>query len=273
MKDVKVLNSFLCVTANNNFVTGNIEIKDKVLPFKVWKNVKDFTAIINAEIINIIKYTDREYKGEKYISIEDYKIVKEKDIKESLDNLKPKDKIDRYFSNELALIKSKTIEKFTRFCLTDAPDYFWVVGASSTSKYHRGENNSVGGLVRHTKGLIVVAEEMFRNDLFCEGFTETLKDCVRSACLLHDIAKHGFNNSKFTVKTHPLDALVILNKHKNIVSEKVFNKISKMVASHSGPWTQINKNSSLPLPETKAEKIVHLCDYIASRKDIIINLD
>jgi hypothetical protein len=50
--------------------------------------------------------------------------------------------------------------------------------------------------------------------------------------------------------------------------------MSHVIASHMGPWnTSPYDKTILPVPETKEEKFVHLCDYLASRKLINIQFD
>ena len=47
------------------------------------------------------------------------------------------------------------------------------------------------------------------------------------------------------------------------------------VTSHMGEWNKdyITHKEILPLPQTKIQKFVHLCDYLASRKLIEINFE
>jgi hypothetical protein len=50
--------------------------------------------------------------------------------------------------------------------------------------------------------------------------------------------------------------------------------VSNAIASHMGEWNT-NKRSSttLPKPSDKIGKFVHMCDYLASRKDIEVLFD
>ena len=50
--------------------------------------------------------------------------------------------------------------------------------------------------------------------------------------------------------------------------------IASAVISHMGQWnTSWKMSGMLPLPETPAQKVLHLTDYLASRKDINMSLD
>ena len=47
-----------------------------------------------------------------------------------------------------------------------------------------------------------------------------------------------------------------------------------MIESHMGEWnTNSYSNVVLPLPITKHQKFVHMCDYLASRKFINVKFE
>ena len=53
----------------------------------------------------------------------------------------------------------------------------------------------------------------------------------------------------------------------------VAREISKLVATHMGQWNTNSKSKVvLPLPETAEQKFVHMCDYLASRKNITVDV-
>ena len=54
--------------------------------------------------------------------------------------------------------------------------------------------------------------------------------------------------------------------------ERLF--ICKAIKSHMGPWnTDYDNNEIMPKPVTKYENFVHMCDYLASRKCILLEFD
>jgi len=93
-----------------------------------------------------------------------------------------------------------------------------------------------------------------------------------TAMILHDSVKHGFGVSKFTVVTHPLDAAkLICDTAGESTSDVIVDNldfICSCVSSHMGQWNgdYRTKKEVLPKPETMAEQLVHLADYLASRK-------
>ena len=54
------------------------------------------------------------------------------------------------------------------------PDYFWTIPSSSSGKYHSSFDSGEGGLVRHTKMCVLVAEELLR----LEEFNKIDPDCM-----------------------------------------------------------------------------------------------
>ena len=50
--------------------------------------------------------------------------------------------------------------------------------------------------------------------------------------------------------------------------------ICKVIESHMGPWNKSEYSDIiLPLPKTKFERFVHMCDYLASRKFLDIKFN
>lgn len=146
------------------------------------------------------------------------------------------------------------VETSYRECV---PLSFYIQPASSSGKYHPSYSLGVGGLVRHTLATLKLAKMLF--PLY--KFSEKEEDTVLAALALHDIAKPD--------KLHPLMVEQILYP----LREKYYSKIEKvipLIESHMGVWDQFGK---LPRPKSTLQKFVHLCDYLASRKSIIIEIN
>jgi 23S rRNA maturation-related 3'-5' exoribonuclease YhaM len=170
----------------------------------------------------------------------------------------------------LNLITSFEIKDFVRMMLEKLPDYFFKVPASSTGKYHPKFAEGEGGLVRHTIMAVKIADELLRIEMYMPLLE--VRDEILAALILHDGLKHGENNSPHTVFEHPVLMRDFINKNNN---GNVFAyRISDLVASHMGQWnTNLRSEVVLPKPETKAQKFVHMCDYLASRKFFDIGLE
>lgn len=172
------------------------------------------------------------------------------------------------FRTELNTIINFNIRQFCIDMLEDAPDYFFTVPASSTGKYHPAYALSAGGLVRHTKALVGIANDLLALEQF--DFDNDTKDMIRVAGILHDAKKHGDNGSVYTVFDHPVIAAEwVRNSKSETISQADKNKIASMIASHMGSWnTDKRSNIVLPKPVTAAQQFVHMCDYLASRKHL-----
>ena len=180
----------------------------------------------------------------------------------------------KLFKKELKLIKDKNIRKFTCKILIKLPDYFFIIPASSTGKYHPKHCLGKGGLVRHVKAAVKIANIMFRDECTAP-FNDIEKDIIISSLILHDGIKNGLNGSQWTDEQHPnLIAEFIKENYDETLDKEIIDKIIGCVRSHSGPWN-LNKSGveMFPRPESTMEQFVHLADYISSRREITINLE
>lgn len=194
------------------------------------------------------------------------------------------------FEKELKWIKNKNIRRFAIEAISILPDYFFEVPASSTGKYHPEYSLGDGGLVRHTKGAVLIAKTLLDLEMFCEqwngdndlpwnnNFTDTEKDIMITALLLHDGMKHGIEGGKYTVATHPTDMVSFIKSNEKIckvIRETILESICSCIASHMGSFNTDYKTGKeiLPKPQTSMEKFVHLCDYLSSRRFLEIDFD
>ncbi len=182
----------------------------------------------------------------------------------------------KIFETELNYIKNPKIREFTEKAINKLPEYFFVIPASSTRKYHPSYALGEGGLVRHTKAAVRIAVELFCMD--CFKYTEDEKDMIISSLILHDGCKSGLNKSTYTVTEHPLIVAKFIKDDKEIsgcIDENVLNIIIGNIESHMGQWTYDYKTKKevLPRPRTKMQNFVHWCDYLASRKCLEFNFD
>ena len=173
------------------------------------------------------------------------------------------------FNNELMYIKDATIRGDMKVILDLLPDYFYEVPASSGGKYHPRFAEGAGGLVRHTKAAVTIANDILSNPIFLEQYTAIERDIVIAALMVHDGLKSGLIKEKYTRFDHPIlmGDFILDNKDKLKMDNKTLDLIATGIKSHMGPWnTNDYSQVVLPIPSTKLEKFVHLCDYLASRK-------
>ena len=183
----------------------------------------------------------------------------------------------KIFERELTYIEDEDVRKFTETALDNLPQYFFEVAASSTGKYHPTYALGDGGLVRHTKAAVRFANHLFTIEQNKNEFDVFERSCVISAIILHDGWKHGDKGSSFTTHEHPVvcaDWVRCADYLDGIISKETRNLIASAIESHMGEFNTTKRSSLiLPKPETNIQKFVHMCDYLASRKDIEVLFD
>lgn len=177
-----------------------------------------------------------------------------------------KERID-FFEDELNLIKSKNLKKFAKEILKNADDYFFIMPASTSNKYHPEYTNVPGGLLLHTKAVIQFIIYIIETKIF--SINEHEKDLLIIAGLAHDIKKMGDGKIEVTVKNHPkLGADYVKDiylKNDKLLNNNDIQYIANAIKNHMGLWDNniiFNNNG---------EKILHLADYLASRKNIEVS--
>jgi len=174
------------------------------------------------------------------------------------------------FKTELAYIKNPKIREFTEKVLIKVPEYFFTIPASSTNKYHPSFSLGDGGLLRHTKVAVRIAVDILSLEMM-NKYTEDEKDIIISSLILHDCAKKGVPESKYSIVEHPLVMANFIERDeelKNILDKETLNKILDCIRTHMGEFNKdyLTKKEVLPKPKSKIQNIVHLADYLSSRK-------
>ena len=181
------------------------------------------------------------------------------------------------FEKELETIEDLHLRGFTRFALSNAPKYFYSIGASSSGKYHPQFSQGEGGLVRHTKAVLMFCNELLNMSPYYE-LPPLWKDYARVACLLHDICKYGdeeeMNKNEYV--DHSVNGAWYVDKmwglyhstDTQICIEFAPELITHAIMCHMGRWS---KESQRPI--SIIDNLVHLADYVASRNFINIEFE
>lgn len=180
------------------------------------------------------------------------------------------------FNKELSYIKNDEYRSNARIYLELLPDYFYTVEASSTGKYHPSFALGEKGLVRHVKVAVRIGKELTSSKTIGNVFTSDEKDLILIALLLHDGLKEGLIKEKYTRFDHPvlMAEFVRDNKDKTTFNDEEIKLLSNMIASHMGEYnTNSYSDVILPLPSNKYEKMVHMCDLLASRKFLDVKFE
>lgn len=177
----------------------------------------------------------------------------------------------------LNTFENEDIKEFAVELLNNLPEYIWHVGASSTGKYHPAYSLGEGGLMRHQMAVVRFLNFFLELEQYGTGMTSRERDLMRTAALIHDGMKSGtqedYTKSKYTKFNHPiLMANVIRSATGLNASERDF--IAHCIESHMGQWNVDKKtNVELPKPKDEYQKLVHLADYLASRKSLAMDFE
>lgn len=206
------------------------------------------------------------------------------------------------FQSELALIRNPNLRSFVEYCLSKLPEYFFHIPASGSGKHHPAYALGEGGLVRHTKAAVRIFHQLtkadidqwyFDSDVGLITSRQDFSDVCTVALLLHDCLKCGIPQDfhatspdvPHSVHEHPILAARFIRDRLDEDEGASFALVGSdeyliillainAIASHMGKWT-LSKYSSIVLPDPAAgewsNKMVALCDYLASRKCLDFN--
>lgn len=189
------------------------------------------------------------------------------------------------FSKELNYINNEIFRKAISTFIDKVPDYFQEVPASSSGKYHPFYALGRGGLVCHTKAAVKIAEDLLSLGYNKGRFDNFDHDIIISSLIIHDCYKQGTDNSGsgHTEALHPeicaekireyIDKYIVdlsISGVHRIELNRFKLGVSGCVESHMGQW---NADGKLPIPDDDMSYFVHMCDYLASRKYLIVDVE
>lgn len=182
------------------------------------------------------------------------------------------------FDEIIDTIENDDLKKFmVDKCLPTIPEWFWVAPAASSGRHHPKTSLGEGGLARHTVAMCRILNYMFELENFYNKYTSRERDLMRIGALMHDTRKSGsqedYEQNKQTRFDHPLLAAEVVRELDGIdPAEKEL--ICGIISTHMGQFNTNKKYPDiiLPKPKNKYELMVHLADYLSSRKDIEIQV-
>lgn len=179
----------------------------------------------------------------------------------------------------LDTFENEDIKEFAMVVLEDLPDYIWHVPASSTGKYHPQYSLGDGGLMRHQMAVVRFLNFFFELEQYSSRLTSREMDLLRVAALSHDGRKSGsqedYEKSKYTKFDHPLQmADVIRSYDGKYLNHDELETIAVAISKHMGQWNTDKKSATvLPKPNDKFSCMLHMADYLASRKCLAMDFD
>ena len=162
----------------------------------------------------------------------------------------------------LMLITDETIKKFVIEVFNTLPVKFWQIPASTSGAHHPKESNTIGGLIKHTLATVYFTLEL------CEAFNIN-KDILLGASMLHDIGKA-------LDEPHDIVAATNIRRLAKEYSSGEINELVECVRWHMGCWATGSTNcqtnevggKKFPFDFTIPQQIIHIADYVASRKRV-----
>ena len=179
----------------------------------------------------------------------------------------------------LDTFENEDIKEFAIVLLDDMPEYIWHVGASSTGKYHPAYSLGEAGLMRHQIAVVRFLNFFLELEQYNSKLSSRERDLIRLSGLIHDGRKSGsqeeYENSKYTKFNHPLlMADVIRSFDGQYLCHEEIEMVADTISRHMGQWnTDKKSNIELPKPNNKYARMVHVADYLASRKCISLDFD
>ncbi len=180
------------------------------------------------------------------------------------------------FNHQISYIKNDDYKDSVNVLISLVPNYFFIRPASITGKYHPIYTTGDGGLVRHTKAAVEIAHDLLNLEYNKNLYTPRERDLMIIALIFHDTFKSGRVNHFTTVINHPLLAAKFIKKNKSLTkfSDDDINFLVKVISSHMGEWNYDKLGKQvLPKPCDKYDIFVHQCDFLASRKFLIVPFD
>ncbi len=183
---------------------------------------------------------------------------------------------EEMFLDELSYIRDDELSNCLLNIINMLPDYWLEEAASSTGKYHPEYALGNGGLLRHSKAAMRIGYELLSNPAIGDKYTSREKDLMLMALLVHDGLKLGMPKEKYTRFDHPIlmGKFILDNKDEIGLSLEDAEFMNSVIKTHMGPWTtDYNGNEVLEKPKTKYQNFVHMCDFLASRKCLLVPFD
>lgn len=181
------------------------------------------------------------------------------------------------FEIELSYIQNPRLKESAIYLLENLPDYFFIIAATCSGKYHPKYAQGERGLVRHTKAAIAFLYTYLEHPFNIERFTSDERDLMIISLLIHDGFKRGVEQGPNTLFEHPVLSAKYVKETQleNKLTDEEVKIINGNILSHMGPWNKDKSAESedLPIPVNKMQILVHFADYYASRKTFEVSFD
>lgn len=181
-------------------------------------------------------------------------------------------------TNIISHVENVDMKKLAIDIIKDLPDYWYIVPASSSGKYHPLYVCDEHGLFYHSYAVAMFAIWTMGLEQYKNKFSSLERDAIIIAAFTHDGLKKDDPEQKHTVFNHPI---LIADRYKEYkdkyegVPNDIIDFMADIVSSHMGEWNTNKKQPDivLPKPITESQQLLHMFDYFASRKECEIHVE
>jgi len=184
-----------------------------------------------------------------------------------------KDDYKQMYFEAIYKIEDAKIQNFLNDCIKLIPEYFWTAFGSFTGKHHPPDENIEGGLILHTLRVFQLCKHLAE----MENLKSKEQNLLLASALLHDTFRSGFigrelRDKKGVIHTDGFHPLYPYWGFEDAVSKypNEGRSILQIISLHMGRWLIIKL--SVDEPELTLGKLLHIADYLASRKNIKIEI-
>lgn len=179
--------------------------------------------------------------------------------------------------------KNEDIKNMIEAVVKVTPSIFFVSPTSSTGKYHPKEVNGLSGVFKHSVAVLLNAKDLLDNDtllkfLGIDSLTTLEREVILAASLLHDNAKYGVDEVELSAEKiwtkgdHPILVRKLVENADFDKNEDLVEGVLSLIDTHMGQWNTYKdeelNSKELPKPETPEQLLVHLADYMTSKKSL-----
>ncbi len=165
-------------------------------------------------------------------------------------------------SEECQLIGNDSVRELVEAILRDAPVDFWERPSSRSGEHHPPDESGPGGAILHTKRCVRMVAHLSR--AFDLGPTDT--DVLIAAMLVHDIGVSTCTDDREgDYLRHPLR---VREMTRALSGQPHYDAVMSVVEAHMGRWGPAEKWQHPSL----LQKLGHLADFIASRRDVVVQV-
>ena len=169
-------------------------------------------------------------------------------------------------STELNLIKNDIIRNLVKRSLEEVVPKWYQIKLGNYN--YSGTGRPITILSRN-KTSVALLKVLLNNPIYIRELDLLTIDMMYASLILKDMNLYGLGSDQdYKVTDHYLTAYELKPSGLSGLEESMFNGITDFIRIHHGPY------SSPPIELiSTAQRLVHLCDYLASKSTILVDVE